>query len=403
MGIAEPFFKIGKNKLQKHVLVVDIGSASVSVALVYFENKVSTIISSQTTPIKILSDLTYLQFEKEMQKALIASLDKILRRVKVPLDSINVCLSSPWYASQVRTAKMSRTSQFFVSKSILDDMVKRELTAFEEEEIKTKSKAGEAVRPIESQTIRVLLNGYETHEPLGLNARELELTIFLSVASEHTLKKIEDIISRVFAASIKFSTFLSMTYLVARDYFPHQENYMLLDVGGEVTDISFVKENGLQQSYSFPCGKNYILRRLSEQLKRTIPEAETICSLHAENKTSGPVKDACEDILVAARNEWQILFQQALFHASKDLYVPNTILLTVDDHIAKWFIDTIKTEQYHQNALAGKEFNVIHMNCTFFSDSLSFGPDVVRNSSIMIETLGLRYFFDTNKENNIIA
>ena len=396
MSIGKLFTKNGnKKKVKKTGLLVDIGSSSVTAAFVVFENNISTIHSIEITDIDILSDLTYVRFEKEMQKALATSLNKILKTVTSPLDFINVCFASPWFASQVRVAKLVRPTSFIASKTVLDDMVKRELKAFEEEEIKTKSVSGDAVRVIESQTIQVSLNGYDVRDPIGMSAKELELTIFLSIASERTLKDIEDAISRVYAAPVMFSSFLSMTYLVARDFFPHQDDYILVDIGGEVTDISLVKKNGLQQSFSFPCGKNFIIRRLSECLKRSIPESETLWTLHFENKTNGKVKEMCEDVLLAAKNEWQTMFQKALFTASKDLYIPSTILLTVDDDVSEWFSDTIKNEQFHQSLLSGREFKIIPLNSALFHDILLFGPNVVRNSSIMIESIGIRYHFNT--------
>lgn len=385
-----------KNELKKSVLLVDIGSASVSTALVIIEDKKSTLVATESNDIAILSNLTYGQFEKEMHKSLATSLSKILNKIPGSIDAVNVCLASPWYDSQVRTAKLLRNTPFVVSKTILDDMIKRELKAFEEEQIKTKKISGDSVRSVESQTIRATLNGYETHEPIGLNAKQLELTIFLSVASEHTIKRTEEIIKRVYEAPVTFSTFLSMTYLVARDFFPHQDNYMLMDIGGEVTDISFVKQNGLQQSFSFPMGKNFILRRLSVGLQRTIAESETLWALHNEAKTTGAVYEACNRILIAAKKEWQVAFQQALYSASKDLGVPDVILLSVDDSISFWFSDAIKNEQFHQNTLAGKEFKVFFMNSSLFNDALSFGQNVEKNSALMVEAIGIKYLFDNN-------
>lgn len=390
------FFKKSHSSLRKCALLVDIGSASVTVALAIFEDYISTIVATETTKISVLSDLTYERFEKEMQKALMSSMARIRKSTTAPIDFVNVCLSSPWYASQVRTAKLTRITSFYVSKNILDDMIKRELKAFEEEEIKTKKILGDTVRGIESQTIRAKLNGYETHEPLGMQAKELELTMYLSVASQHTLKSIEEIIERTYNAPIMFSTFLSMTYLVARDFFPHQNNYMLIDIGGEVSDISFVKQNGLEQSFSFPAGKNFILRRLSNALGRSIDEAETLWRLHIEAKTNGEVGEKCERILRLAKVEWQQEFQKALYKASRDLSVPDVVLLSVDDDVAFWFSDAIKDEQFHQNTLLDKEFKIYFMNSSLFNDSLSFGPRVSRNSSVMIEAIAMRYLLENN-------
>ncbi|MEI6316635.1 MAG: hypothetical protein WCO65_02845 [bacterium] len=386
--------KENKNELKKSVLLIDIGSASVTCALAIFENNKPTIIASESSRIAILSNLTYLQFEKEMQRALIVCLGKIVKQSRTSIDYINVCLASPWYDSQVRTAKLMRNQTFVVSKNILDDMVRRELNAFEEEQIKAKKVATDVVRVIESQTIRARLNGYETHEPVGLSVKELEITMFLSIASEKTLASIETIISRVYAGTIHFSTFLSTTYLVAREFFPHQESYMIMDIGGEITDVSFVKQNALQQSFSFPSGKNFILRRLSTGLQRTIPESQTLWALHNEAKTSGPVYEACNKILIEAKKEWQVAFQQALYTASRDLAVPDSILLSVDDDISFWFSDAIKNEQFHQNTLAGKEFKVFFMNSSLFNTNISFTLGVEKKAAVMMECIGIKYLID---------
>jgi cell division ATPase FtsA len=395
MSIVTLFKKDKSNgKIKKSAVLVDVGSSSVTTSLVFFENNISTVVAIETTDISILTDLSYSGFEREMQKALSASLNKILHNVTIPLSFINVCLSSPWFASQVRTAKLSRSTPFVASKIVLDDMVKRELKAFEEEQVKEKILQDEKVRVIESQTIKVRLNGYEINDPVGLSAKELELTIFISIASENTLKSIEDIIGKVFTSPIMFSSFLSMTYLVSRDFFPHQENYVLIDIGGEVTDISLVKNRGLLQSLSFPCGRNFILRHLAGCLKRTIPESKTLWTLHSENKTNGKVKEICEIALTDAKNEWQTMFQKSLYNASKDLYIPNVIFLTIEDDLVDWFIDTIKNEQFHQSLLAGMDFKVIPLNSALFKDLLVFGQDVPRNSSIIIETMAVRYYFN---------
>ena len=90
-------------------------------------------IQAEQVPHGIVQEQAFL-VEKEMQKALTSSLNKILKYASAPLDFVQVCLASPWYDSQVRTAKLSRLSPFVVSKGVLDDMIKRELKAFEDDQ-----------------------------------------------------------------------------------------------------------------------------------------------------------------------------------------------------------------------------------------------------------------------------
>jgi cell division ATPase FtsA len=92
------------------------------------------------------------------------------------------------------------------------------------------------------------LNGYETPKPLNQKAKELTMAIFVSVSGEQVLKKIENTIAKHFYfRQIKFSSFAMASFAVVRDMHA-QENFLLINVGGEVTDISMVKKNTLQES-----------------------------------------------------------------------------------------------------------------------------------------------------------
>ena len=66
---------------------------------------------------------------------------------------------------------------------------------------------GDSLRLIELKNIKIALNGYETISPLNKKAKELEMTIFVSMSEEEVCKKIEDTIAKKFHfKNIKFST-----------------------------------------------------------------------------------------------------------------------------------------------------------------------------------------------------
>lgn len=370
------------------VLLVDVGSSSVTCAFVELENKIPKILASASAEISILSDLTLSRFESEMFKSLNLALTKLRALHKTSPSRIQVYLASPWYASQVRFAKMSRPSPFVVTKAILNDMIAKELKAFEEEEINSKLKSSESIKVIESNTLRVTLNGYIHNEPIDAHAKELELSIFLAVAPMHLLKKIEEILAHDYGhRAVSFSSFVSASFIVSRDFFPHQNSYLLLDVGGEVTDVSFVKDGTLVQSTSFPKGRNFMLRRLSSELKRSISESVTLCMLYMEDKVENSIKDSCTRILDKAKKDWLDSFQKSIFAMSNELSLPDTILLTVDGDVGPWFVEIIKKEEFHEYALSGREFNIVPLDSTFFHESLGFAEAVPRNPFIMIEAL----------------
>jgi cell division ATPase FtsA len=384
MGIFSMFSKRKKEK----VLLIDIGSGSVTVSIAIFSNDVPMIVANLSSDIPVLPDVDLSAFEQAMKNSLDAMFGKMREAHMLLPDRIRVHLSSPWFASQVRTAKMSRPAPFVVSKTLMNDMLARELKSFEDEEMAKEAQKGEPVRVLESKTLQVKLNGYPTVEPIGLSTRELEFSMFVSVASERLVKMIEESIGHEFPHTpVTFGSFLGASFLVVRDLFPHTTEYLLADIGGEVTDLSLVRDGSLVQTVSFPKGRNFIVRRLAEGLNRTLGEAVTLCTLYVEGKVEEGVKDTCDRILTEAKNEWLASFQTALFSVSNELSIPDTILLTVSSDVAPWFTETIRREEFHQYTLTEKEFKVVLLNAEFFHEALSFNYTVERNPFIMIEAL----------------
>ena len=381
------FSRLKNTMVSNRELVLHIGSSSVVGAFVEKGDPYAKVVATIGTDITVLPEVGPAAFEVEMEKALTATLTSIAQLRMPPPDAIHIYLASPWYASQVRKAKMSRPTKFVVSESMLNDMIGREHTAFAGEEMAASYNAGEPLRSIESQVVDVKLNGYVVPAPVGMSARELELSLFLSVAPERTLKKIEELIIGQIQKPIFFHTFLSASFVVTRERFPHEDGYLLIDIGGEVTDVSLVREGALVQSVSFPMGRNFILRKLANGLKRSIPEALSMCTLYAENKVEEPVKTQCTDILKEAKDQWLDAFQKTLFSVSNELSIPNTILLSVGTDIAPWFIETISREEFHQHSLTDKEFKVVILDATLFRDSLVYAEAVPRHPCIIIEAL----------------
>lgn len=380
------FFSSSK-KTSERVLLVHIGSGNVAASFVQIGGGMATVLSSTTVDIAIVLDIASADFEHEMQKALVQLMGAVRLLGMGAPDRVAVYLASPWYAAQVRRARLERPTAFVTSRTLLNDMISRELKSFEEEEVVRSHLSGEPLRPIESKTLEVKLNGYPTSSPLGLSARELEISILVSVAPEHTLMAIEEILGQDYRAKITFSTFLSASFRVTRDFFPHQDDYLLIDVGGEITDVALVREGTLVRSISFPRGRNFILRKLAAGLKRSISETVAICELYSEDKVEESVKNACGPLLKEAKDEWLDYFQKTLFTDSSELSIPDAVFLSVGSDIAPVFIETIRREEFHQHSLTDKAFKVVVLDASVFRGTLAFIEGVEKNPFIMIDAL----------------
>ena len=386
MGI---FSRFSKNETEfEHVLLVDIGSSSVSACFAALGLSSTTLIATVETGISVLPEAGFQQFQDEMRKALLATVKKIQDLNLPPPDRIRVHLSSPWFASQVRIAKMSRPTSFVITKNLMGDILSRELKAFSDEEMAQAANQGDPLRAIESKTLQVRLNGYAVSDPIGLSTRELEFSLFVSVASERVLAMIEEALGSNYPHTpVTFGSFLGASFFVVRDLFPHQNDYILVDIGGEVTDVSIVRDSTLSQTVSFPKGRNFIVRQLAGGLNRNLDEAVTLCTLYIEGKVEESIKETCDKVLTAAKNEWLSAFQSALFAASNELSMPDTVLLTVSSDVAPWFTETIRREEFHQYTLTEKEFRVVVLDAKLFHEALVFKEGADRNPVLMIEAL----------------
>ncbi|MFA6274523.1 MAG: hypothetical protein WC662_05165, partial [Candidatus Paceibacterota bacterium] len=358
MGI----FGKGKDK-EELALVFDIGSSSVAGALFYMQKSgVPKIIFSIREPIKLENQINFEKFLNLTIKSLDVIVNKICMQKLGAPKKIFCVLSSPWYASQTRIIKLGKNTSFIFNSKLADSLTQKEITLFEEEHLKKYLNNKEKIRPIELKNMKTLLNGYATPNPLNQKTKELEMTLFLSMSPEEVLSKIEESIGKHFyRGNIKFSSFAMASFSVARDMFVHQENFLLVDIGGEVTDISMVKKDILRTSISFPMGRNYMIRGVASALGCTLDEAKSYISLYKDEHMAKPNEKKFGPVVGKLKTEWLKKFQESLVNLSNDISIPATIFITVDQDFVQFFTELIKTEQFNQYTLTEAKFRIIFL------------------------------------------
>ena len=332
------------------VLVFDIGSASVGGAL--FRKRKSgipQIVKTFREPIILEKNIDIDQFLLSTAKSLDIIVNKIYKTGVGAPSGIFCFLSSPWHVSETRVISLKKNTPFMFTTKLADDLIKKEISLFEDEHLVEYAHADNAVRSIELKNIKTMLNGYETPKPLDQKTKELEMTIFISISPEQVLKKIEETIMRHFHfEAIKFSSFVMASFAVVRDMYIHEDGFLLIDIGGEVTDISMIKKNALRGSISFPLGCNFIVRGIASALSSSPSEAKSLISLSKDGHAAESVVKKLEPALTKLKAEWLDKFQESLSNLSNDISIPATIYLTLDTEMAAFFSEIIKTQQFNQ-------------------------------------------------------
>jgi len=389
MGI---FFN-SKNK-KELALVFDIGSSSVGGAVFEIEkNGIPKIILSIREPIILENKIDIDQFLSLALK----SLESVAKRISTmgvgKLKNISCVLSSPWYASQTRIIKLEKNTPFVFTSKLADSLIEKEMSLFTEENLAKFAEDNNKTRLIEFKNMKTTLNGYVTSNPLNKKIKKLEMTIFISMSIDRILKKMEETILQHFhTEQIKFSSFAMASFTVARDIFVHKEDFLLVDIAGEVTDISMVKKDVLVNSISYPLGYNFIVRKLAENLNCDLNEAKSLISLYKNGHAEENVEKKLEPVVSKLKIEWLSKFQESLTNLSDDISVPATIFITVDQDLTDFFSKIIKSDQFNRYTLTEPEFQIIFLDVNILNGITSFKEDTDRDPFMIIESIYLNRF-----------
>jgi hypothetical protein len=354
---------------------------------------VPKIIFSVKELIKIEEKIDIDNFSLLMTKSLEFVVEKIYKASLGAPSQIFCVLSSPWCVSQTRVINLKKNAPFVFTEKLADELTQKEIKLFEEEYKLKYGNSDNKAKMIELKNIKIILNGYETSVFLNKKIKELEMNIFVSIAGGQMLKKIEDTISKYFHfKQIRFASFLLSFFTIVRDMYFKQENFLLLEIGGEVTDISMIKKNTLRESASFPLGCNFLTRGVALDLGCSLDEADSFISLFKDGHTEESVAKKLTLILNKLRTEWLKEFQNTLANLSNDISIPSTIYIVVDKDLVDFFSETIKTEQFSQYTLTESKFKIIFLNAELLNGIIVFKENVFCEPSLIIDAIYINRF-----------
>lgn len=345
-------------KKERRVVILDIGSASIGGAVVSIKkNKPPVILYTVRKQITVKENIDFQRFLYLMADALDSVLMELAKQRNVHPDEIFCILSSPWYTSTTHFMKVKKNEAFTVTRKMIDDLVNKKVSMISDDIVKKKKIAGGVPRVIDVQSVQIKLNGYETDNPYGKKVNLVEAALFVSIGSEKTIRLIEDRVSRVFRNSVRFSSFSLASFVTIRDIF-NEKSFLFIDVTGEVTDISIVKNNILIKNIAFPLGKNFLIRRIASGLNTTIEEAESLFFMFNSDSSDTVTNEKLNKILNEAKREWVSSFAEILQSFSESLSIPNSIFITADKDIRVWFKDAIEKEEFGQFTITSDEFDI---------------------------------------------
>ena len=373
--------------------IIDVGSSSIgaSIVLLYPDQKPKIIHS-------IRSDMVFqenFRFERFVVSMLDA-LEKVTQQLShQPLpphsDRSFLCvLASPWYASQTRILKKTFDRPTKITEKFLNAIHEKEIESFKEKEMEI---MGKDALILEMESIQTKLNGYETINPFGKEAVEFETAMYVSISPRKITSAITEKIQKAFhGKTLHFSSFPFISFVAMRDIF-HERSFLLMDISGEVTDISVVRGNVLQETVSFVLGKNFLIREVASATGSTFEEAMSQFRMVNGSEMHEETAEKIKEAMKKAGKEWVIECESALepILERKEI-LPGDIFITADEDVSAWFVANVQEMENSSFSLASNIFSVRHLNTSFLASFCSFDTGVERDSFLMMESLFAKRF-----------
>lgn len=357
MGI----FSNRKNK-NKLIAIFDIGSGSMGGALISLsQEKNPTILGQIRTDMRYESDLDFDKFSTAMNNALYDTAHKLMMLKLGRPEKIYCFLGSPWYVSLTRTMHVEEQGKFLTSKKMIDKLLQSELKDVIAQYEKKYEKQ-DTPKLIENVVLESLINGYKVNDIFDKKAKTLDMIVYLSMSPENVLSSIKDKIKKVYPhTDVHFGSFMMSFYNSIRLKYPKLDSYLLIDVNAEITDVGMVHDGILTSFFSFPIGRNYIMKKIMKAKNISKEQAESIFRLYVSGSLEEDKKNDMDKVLGEVESSWKNIFYSSIVDISKISGYTDIVHIVSHEDTSLYFSNILKNPNVPLKILGDRKFSVFIM------------------------------------------
>jgi hypothetical protein len=340
--------------------LIDIDSTSVGAALAHIDAKNAAVLyysvrekieaKGHETPVDAM-----IRTIGEVGHELTVSGAPVLRQEtgSGSVDKIAVSVGAPWQKTKIRIEALSEKKPFLFTKAVVSEILSKDTVVPD-----GYTKSNESI-------LATLLNGYETEKPYGKKVTRADIVVLSSLIEKNTSERIEKSLREAYHThSLTLHAFDSVAYTAFRELYPHEKDFLILDVSGEATDIAFVKRGLLVNITTIPHGINDLVRGVmssSVSLAQLGLARESIQAVGNKEHTTPAV--GFRDI----EKSWLDLIVEALQDASSKQALPHTIFLLAEPESIGYVQKLLDSTNVHSLWLTDDPLRIISVAPSHFS------------------------------------
>jgi hypothetical protein len=334
-------------------IVIDIGSGSVGIAIVYSENIAERmeVIWYHREYARISDERTQSEAQKDISTVLVNALLELggngLKTAhsydpKLAIRYVQIAFSAPWAYTVTKTIQYEDEHPFLVD----EHMIKELLVAAKKETLAT-AVDGKAIeelglRTIAEETVNIEINGYSIRNPYGQNGRNVSISHITAVAEEKLLSTLEDGIQKILPrATIDAYSFMYLFYRAIKDLHPHTSEICLIDITNETTEIGIMRDNVLRHTTYIPFGLYTLAREIAKICD--IPKEEAFAYIKdGRDIHEGPWSEEKKQSVEKVFEEYETQMAELFAETGDALSIPKTLFLHTSKNTEDFFSERIK-------------------------------------------------------------
>ena len=343
---------LSHSKKEEVVLVIDIGSDSVGGSL--------SLLSKDQAPKILYSFRSAIVWHEPPEKGyfligITKALEHVIKNIAgrglrfLPaghhkIHRSHLVFSAPWYVSQTKVFKIEREQPVLVTQDFVDKLFKDEVDKFTNEtQAAAHSQIFQNLQVVERRIIRARLNGYEVADPFHKKAARIEVTFFVSLISKDILEATRKIIDGHFHIKhSEVSSFPLVAFNAFTSVMPKTQDFLIVDVRGEVTDISLVSNGALLDNVSFPQGKNGLVRTVADGLQQSFHTALSSLKIALHNNGTQASRDSVNKFAEAFKTVWLDSYNKTVQSSTANSCAQKTVFLIGDSDLEIFFENIFK-------------------------------------------------------------
>ena len=386
------FHELFKKKSEL-VAIFDVGSASIGGMIIkYSKDEKPEIVSMSRVPINFLLDLSFEAFWRCSQDSFKKIADGMLKDVPCGPDRVFCFFSSPWFISQRRIAKIKREKPFEITSELLKDIVNQEVEVFKSG---WKSKLPHwQGKPefVEKSIMKTDLNGYAIKNPTGKMAKVLSADIYISLGTKEVKEGFRKIVLDKFGdVPLKFHTFPFVALNVLRKIVDTKNGFVFVDIGGEVSDVSLVRNDVIEETISFPEGGSVLVRKISVEFKTFLKDAIALLDRFKRGHTSSDETKKVQLIIEDVKNNWCDTLKTSLIEISQKAPLPQKICILGNKYISEASVECVSGRPFSSFTILGKPFEVVQISSKSVAHYFKVNKNLKKSNDVfmMLESLFL--------------